>query len=59
MAERVAAYRAEREALRARQLSAEDYAAELSLLREARFAGPERLRVEALDRLETEKAPAR
>jgi lipase chaperone LimK len=52
--ERVAAYRAERDALRARKLPAEDYREALSVLRDARFEGPERLRVEALDGLEAE-----
>ena len=56
--ERVAAYRAEREALRARELPAEAYTEELSRLRESRFEGAERLRIEALDRLEAEAAPA-
>jgi len=51
---RVAAYRAERDALRARELPAETYTEELSRLREAHFEGPERLRVDALDRLEAE-----
>jgi lipase chaperone LimK len=49
---RVAAYRAERDALRARGLEAEESAAALEALRDARFQGPERLRIEALDRIE-------
>jgi lipase chaperone LimK len=54
--ERVAAYRSERDELRARGLSDEQYTEELSALRAARFAEPERLRVEALDRIEEAEA---
>jgi lipase chaperone LimK len=50
--ERVAAYRAERDALRAEGRAPADEAAARARLRDARFAGPERLRIEALDRLE-------
>lgn len=52
--ERADAYRRERDALRARGLSDEAYAAALEALRTARFTGPERLRIEALDRIEAE-----
>lgn len=48
---RVAAYRAERDALRA-QLAPEDAAEALAGLRDAHFEGPERVRIEMLDRLE-------
>lgn len=51
---RVAAYRAEREALRAESLSDGDYQAALGELRDAHFAGPERARIDALDRIESE-----
>ncbi len=51
---RVAAYRAEREALRAQTLSEPDYAAALASLRDAHFAGAERARIDALDRIEAE-----
>jgi len=54
---RVAAYRSARDALRARGLPEEEYTEALSELRSAHFAGPERLRAEALDRMEAE-APA-
>jgi len=50
--ERVAAYRGARDALRAEGLAGDDYTKALSELREQRFAGAERLRIEALDRLE-------
>jgi len=55
---RVAAYRAARDALRAEGRAAEDYDAALEALRDAHFAGPERLRIEALDRAEA-ASPAR
>jgi lipase chaperone LimK len=54
---RVAAYRAARDALRAEGRDAADYDAALEALRDAHFAGPERVRIEALDRAEA--APAR
>jgi lipase chaperone LimK len=46
---RVAEYRAARDALRAEGREAADYEAALAALRAARFAGRERLRIEALD----------
>lgn len=52
--ERAGAYRRERDALRARGLSDEAYAEALEALRAARFTAPERLRIEALDRIEAE-----
>ena len=55
-AERVAAYRAARDALRAEGRAPEDEAAALARLRDERFQGPERLRVEALERIEAESA---
>ncbi|HVH05319.1 MAG TPA: lipase secretion chaperone, partial [Myxococcota bacterium] len=54
--ERVAAYRAERDALRAHDLSPEDYAAQLAALRAAHFPGPDGVRIEALDRIEAGRA---
>lgn len=50
--ERLAAYRRERDALRAQGLPDDAYTEALRALREAHFEGPERLRVEALDRIE-------
>jgi len=55
--ERVAAYREARAALRAEGREAEDYEAALAALRAARFEGPERLRIEALDRVEAAAPP--
>jgi lipase chaperone LimK len=49
---RVAAYRAERDALRAAGLPPERLAAELTQLRDSRFQGAERVRIEALERAE-------
>jgi lipase chaperone LimK len=51
--ERVAAYRTERAALRAQARSPEEYASQLSSLRDAHFPGPDRVRIEALDRIES------
>lgn len=56
--ERVAAYRTERDALRAQGLAERDYQAALAALRDAHFAGPERTRIDALDRMEAEARPA-
>lgn len=53
---RVAAYRSARDALRAEGREAADYDAALEALRDAHFAGPERLRIEALDRAEAAAA---
>jgi lipase chaperone LimK len=53
---RVAAYRAEREALRAQTLGEDDYTEALAALRDAHFTGPERARIEALDLIEVESA---
>jgi lipase chaperone LimK len=50
--ERVASYRAARDALRAAGLAPADEAAALARLRAERFQGPERLRIEALERIE-------
>ncbi|RIL08029.1 MAG: lipase chaperone [Proteobacteria bacterium] len=55
--ERVAAYRSERDALRAEDLPDDEYARRVSELRAARFAEPERLRIEALDRVDDASAP--
>jgi lipase chaperone LimK len=56
---RVAAYRAERERVAAEEPDdAEARAAALAALRDARFSGAERLRIEALDRLEASRASA-
>lgn len=53
---RVAAYRAAREAIRAERLPPDAEAEALARLRAERFEGPERIRIEALDRLEAESA---
>lgn len=56
---RVAAWRAERERVAEEHAGdAAARAAAIAALREARFEGPERLRVEALDRLEAQAAAA-
>jgi lipase chaperone LimK len=52
--ERVASYRAARDALRAEGLAPEEEAAALARLRAERFQGPERLRIEALERIEAD-----
>ncbi len=58
-AARVAAYRAERERVAAREPDdAEARAAAIAALRDAQFTGAERLRIEALDRLEAQTAAA-
>jgi lipase chaperone LimK len=56
--ERVAAYRAERDALRARGLDRGREAEAIAALRAERFRGPERARVEALERIEARAAGA-
>ncbi len=56
---RVSAYRAERERMAALELGdAEARAAAIAALRDAYFEGAERLRIEALDRLEAQTAAA-
>ena len=58
-AARVAAYRAERERVAAREPDdAEARAAAIAALRDAQFTGAERLRIEALDRVEAQTAAA-
>jgi trehalose 6-phosphate synthase len=49
---RVAAYRAERDALRVSQRPPEELAAALTRLRDSRFAGGERVRIQALEAAE-------
>lgn len=51
---RVTAYRRERDALRAQGLAEGEYRAALAALRDAHFQGPERTRIDALDRMESE-----
>jgi lipase chaperone LimK len=53
---RVAEYRAERDRVAARESDPAARAAALAALRDARFEGPERLRVEALERMEADGA---
>ena len=56
--ERIAAHRSDRDALRAQDLPEDAYTAAVSELRSARFSETERLRVEALDRMEAETPAA-